>query len=343
MRIAAVCALLALSTGTAHADVSTPRRIGAVAAAIFPGVLVRGTGSYLVGEKQTAKRLALVGYGGLASMALGGGSIIVSGASEYTVPAIPFVILGMGAFFPTWFADIAVAAGAAPGQGTPRAAPPWSFELGTVWLHDPFRARGLVTGVLHVELGRVGFGAAALLDTEGDQHTEELEARYRLLGPAPTAQVVDDGSHLHVAVAGRHHRDAVDAVTLLTAEVELRGRYDLANLDAVLDGQFIAMSAGIGIERAGYPRDQSDLNSVLLAGFGYGWYVGRGSEVEAFYEHRRDSITGGIAAGRAAGFVGSVGLRVLARLSQNWAVRGEVEVGNAWVTTFGIRYEGGPR
>ncbi len=343
MRLAAVCALLALSTGTAHADVSTPRRIGAVAAAIFPGVLLRGTGSYLVGEKRTAKRLAILGYSGLASMALGGGSIINSGASEYTVPAIPFVILGMGAFIPTWFADIAVAAGVSPGQGTPRAAPPWSMELGTVWLHDPFRARGLVNGELQVELDRVGFGVATLIDTEGDQNTEELDARYRLLGPAPTAQVVEDGSRLHVAVAGRRHRDAVDDVTLLTAELELRGRYDLANLDGVLDGQFIDMSVGIGLERAEYPRDQTNLSSVLLAGFGYGWYVGRGSEVEVVYEHRRDSITGGIAAGRAAGFVGSVGLRALARISQNWAVRGAVEVGNAWVTTFGIRYEGGPR
>ncbi len=354
MRALATVTLVGLLAGPAGAedtaptvdvrplDVSTARRVGAIGAALGPGLLFRGVGSYVVGEKRAAKRLAITGGIGLASLIAGGVTIIASGASENTVAAIPLVLFGAGVIFPTWFADIAVAAGLSPDGGLAKAAPPWSIELGTLWLNDPFRSRGLGTLAVQVELGRVGIGATALLDTEGAQDTEALESRFRVFGPAPSGALLTSGhsDRLHVAAAVRRHRDDPDDVTLQTAELDLRGRLELVHLDRALTRQFIDGNLGVGIERAGYPRDEHDLSSILLAGFAYGVYVGRGSELAVYYDHRRDSMAGGIAASRAAGFVGSIGGRLLARLDSHWAVRGEVQVGNGWLWSMGLRYEG---
>lgn len=350
MRPLAAIALVGLLAAPASADpgaagpprISTARRIGAVAAALGPGLVLRGAGSYLVHEKRAAKRLAITGGIGLAAIAAGGATIAGSGASEYTIPAVPLVILGAGLLFPTWFADVAVAAGLSPSQAIARAAPAWSLELGTLWLNDPYRSRGLGTIAAQAELGRLGLGGGALLDSEGVQHTEELEARWRVVGATPGGQALarGQGDRLHVAVAVRRHRDDQDDVTLQTAELDIRGRGELAHLDPALAGQFFEGNAGVGVERAGYPRDEHDVSSVLLAGFGYGCYLGHGSELTVFYDHRRDSMAGGIAASRAAGFVGSVGARLLARVAPHWSVRGEVQVGNAWLWSMGIRYEG---
>ncbi len=61
-----------------------------------------------------------------------------------------------------------------------------------------------------------------------------------------------------------------------------------------------------------------------------------GSELALFYDHRRDHLAGGLVAGRAAGFFGSVGLAGEVALG-GWTATAEVEVGSAWVTTVGVR------
>ena len=55
-----------------------------------------------------------------------------------------------------------------------------------------------------------------------------------------------------------------------------------------------------------------------------------------FYDHRRDSLAGGLPAGRAAGFFGSLGARTELALGR-WTAHASLEVGAAWVTTLGVR------
>ncbi len=136
------------------------------------------------------------------------------------------------------------------------------------------------------------------------------------------------------------HRDDDDRVTLATGELELAGRLDLVHLDRALDGTFAELSTGLGYERASY-AGAHDYGSVLLGTFAWGMYLGRRGEAAAFYDHRRDSLAGGLAAGRAAGFVGSFGARLELLVDPRWAVRGQVEAGSAWVTTVALRYQGG--
>jgi hypothetical protein len=323
---------------------STLRRLAAIGAAIVPGVIVRGAGSYVLGERRAAKRLLVVGAAGLAAGGLGGLAIGATGGSPYFIwPGASVAVLGVGIFSQTWLADIWIAAGGGRVRGSPRATPPWSLELSTTGLRDPYRRRALAGAAASAELGRLGLGTSALFDAQGDARTGDVEARWRVLGAPATGGPIDRGDRLHVRAAARYHRDDADDVSLATAELEVVLRGELRRLDPLLAGTFLELSTGAGLERATYARGAHDLDSLLLGRFAWGAYLGRCSEAALFYDHRRDSLAGGIYAWRASGFVGSFGARALIAVAGPWAVRGELEIGNAWLGTLALRYQGGAR
>lgn len=356
-RAVVIASVLAVSAARAAADApathdtgaeaalaapSTTRRLAAIGAAIVPGVIVRGAGSWVVGEKRAAGRLAATAAIGLGAIVAGGTAVGISGGSPYTLVGIPLVVLGTGLVLPTWFSDVWVAAGGGAIGRTRRAPAPWTLEAGSVYLRDPFRHRALVHAAARVERGRLGVGASALRDAAGDATTGDVEVRWRLAGAAAHGGVIADGSRLGVRAAGRLHRDDADDVTLATAELELYGRLVLDHLHPALGGTFVELATGAGVERATYAMDAHDVDGIMLGRFAWGAYVGA-SELSAFYDHRRDHLAGGFPAGRAAGFVGSFGAIADVRLGGPWALHGAVEVGNAWVTTLAVRYQGGAR
>jgi hypothetical protein len=350
-RIAALVAMLAgLAARPAAADSDEPprpatsasRRAAAIAAAIFPGVILRGAGSWVVGERRIARRLAATGALGMAIAVVGAAPVGLSRSHPATIwPGVPLIVTGTGTFLSSWFADIWVAAGGGQRPTAARTPPPWSLDVATTWLHDAYRERALFVAAGHLELGRLGLDAGGYLDARNASRLAELGARWRLLGPPPTGAAVADGSRLVIRTAARLERDDDDRVTLATLEAELSGRLDLAHLDPAIRGGFLELSAGGGAGRTTYPQDRHDLDAILLAGFGFGAYLGDRGEVAMFYDHRRDGLAGGLAAGRAASFVGSFGSRLELRVAGSWAVRGQLQVGNAWVTTVGLRYLGG--
>lgn len=328
--------------GSGAPAVSARRRAAAIVVAIFPGVLVRGAGSWVAGEHRAAKRLAAMGASGFAALAAGGLSIGGTASNPYTIwPGVPLVVAGTGLFLSSWLADIWVAVGGGALAATPLAMPPWSVDVATTWQHDAYRERALFGAAGHVELGRFGLDAGGYVDARNASRSGGAGVRWRLLGPAPTGRAVTDGSRVVVRAAARLDRDDVDRVTLATAETELAGRLDLAQLDPAIRGGFLELSAGGGITRTTYPGGRHDTAALLLAGFAWGAYLGDRGEVTLFYDHRRDGLAGGLAASHAAGFVGSFGASTELRVRGPWAVHGQLQIGNAWVTTLGLRYLGG--
>jgi hypothetical protein len=332
----------ATATVTEKPRVSPARRALAITAALVPGIVLRGAGSWVAGEKRAGKRLAVVAAVGLLVAGAAAGLVGGTGGNPYTVPAVPFVLAGAGAILTTWAADIWTAAGGGCVCGRVDAAPPWSLEVGETWLHDAYRGRvhGRIAG--RVELGRVDVGAAALLHLGGDAWLTFADARVRILGAAATGTEISDGSRLYARVGGRVQHDDDDLVTQAVGELEIGGRYDLRHLDAALRASFLEMSTGFGFDRATYASMRSELDTILLHRFAWGVYV-PGGEAQLYYDHRRDGLAGGIAAYRAAGFVGSVGASADIRVHAPWAVRGDVQIGNAWVSTLALSYRGGPR
>ncbi len=319
------------------------RRLAAIGASIVPGIVVRGAGSYVIGERQAARRLAITGGIGLGAMLVGGLAVGVSGGHPNTiVPGVPLMLVGAGLYVPTWFADVWVAAGGARIRPDRRASAPWSVELGTTYVRDPFRRRALIRSAATYERGQLGLGASTLIDAEGVSRTGDAEVRLRLRGAAASGAAIDYGSKLVVRGGYRIHRDDEDDVTLQTVEAELLGRLDLLYVHRAFDGNFIEISTGLGVERASYPRDAHDTGSLLLGKFAWGTYLGA-SELTVFYDYRRDSLAGGFPAWRAAGYVGSFGASTLLRVGGPFALHAELEIGNAWVTTLALRYHGGPR
>jgi hypothetical protein len=324
-------------------DVSTKRRLAAIGAAIVPGVLLHGSGSWVLHEKRAAKRLAITGGIGLAAMGIGGATVGITGATESMVIwGVPMVIAGTALWLPTWFSDIWYAAGGPRVRGAPHARTAWSIDLATTWLHDGYRERALIRGGGRLEVGRIGGGASALVDAEGRARTGDLEARVRILGAPAHGGIIEDGSRLYVRTAVRRHVDDDDKVEITTGEIEAGGRLDMQHIAGTLRGTFLELALGMGAERVTYADLVSDTSSLFLGRFAWGLYLGTHSELTVFYDHRRDSLAGGIAANRAAGFVGSVGTNVDLRIGGPFALIAELEIGNGWVTTAGIRYHGGP-
>lgn len=346
---AAAAVALVASAAPAGAEPAPPprpsalRRAAAITAAIVPGFVLRGAGSWVIGERRTARTLARTAVIGVGAMVVGGVAVGLSGGYDgLIIPGAPILLLGAGLALPTWLADIWVAAGGER-VGLPRAAPPWSLELGATWLHSAYRERALGHVAAQLELGRLGLGARGMLDTAADAQDASIEARWRLRGPAATGEVVACGSRLGLRAAASVHRDTDDEVTLATLEAELVGRGDLAAFDPRLAGQFIELSTGLGVERASYPGGAHDLGSLLLGRFAWGVYLGRRGEAAIGYDHRRDSLAGGLAAFRASGFFGSFRADVALRVAGPWGVAAAVEVGSAWVSTLALRYHGGAR
>ncbi|MBC7974195.1 MAG: hypothetical protein H7138_04365, partial [Myxococcales bacterium] len=139
----------------------------------------------------------------------------------------------------------------------------------------------------------------------------------------------------------RQARDDDDRVTVATAEVTVTGRIDLARIDPAITGTFAELTLGAGVTRTAYPQDHQDHDAILLAGFAWGAYLRGRGEATIFYDHRRDGLAGGLAAVRAAGFIGSFGTSADLRLIGPWAIRAQLQIGNAWLTTLGFRYLGG--
>lgn len=322
---------------------STKRRVAATAAAVFPGILVRGLGSYVAQRPRVAKRLAVTGAIGLGAMVVGGLPVGLTAGNPYTiVPGVPLVVGGAGLFVGSWVGDIWVAAGGDQVRSMPRAPTPWSFELGTTYVSDPLRDRALVRGAARVVLGRVELGAGGYVDAGGDELAGLVETRVRLLGAPATGAAITDGTRLELRAAMRGRDDDDDRLRVLTGELEAILRVDLRHLARELDATFLDVSTGLGFDYVHYTADASDLGSLLLARFATGAYLGRRGEAAVFYDHRRDLLAGGIPAGRAAGFVGSIGTTLDLRLFGPWAARAELEYGSAYVGTLVLRYQGGP-
>lgn len=337
---------LRVDRGPVAPRVSARRRAAAIAVAIVPGVLLRGAGSWVAGDRRAAKRLAASGVIGFAGLAASGLTIAASGSSPYPIwPGVPVLVAGTGLFGSSWLADIWVAAGGAHLPATPLAPPPWSIDVATTWQHDAYRERALLGGAGHLELGRLGLDASGYMDARNASRSGGAGVRWRLWGPAARgareAAAVGDGSRVVVRVAARLDRDDDDRVTLATAEAELSARLDLDRLDPAIRGSFFELSAGGGLTRTTYSRGRHDSAAILLAGFAWGAYLGDRGELRLFYDHRRDGLAGGLAAAHAAGFLGSFGASTELRVTGPWAVCGLLQVGNAWVTTLGVRYLGG--
>jgi hypothetical protein len=330
--VLALAVVAMLGSRTARADHD---RALAVGAAIFPGVIVHGSGHWVARDRAAAKRLAIAELVGIGMIALGGLPIGITGGAPESLPGIAIAIPGAGLFLTSWFADIYGAAGGARIGGRARTEPARvEIEAGYLAVTD-VRAGATHAATLAASAW-IDRGHAALAGWAGPGARElggELGAR--VLGGVP-GRPGCDGTALDVVLAGHDRAFDDDGVGATTLTLAARGRYDLARLAPSLAGSFATGEVGAGGERLRFDAAPAETAGVLLARFGYGVRLGDDAELEVFYDQRHDALAGRLLLEIGSnGFAGHVGMRGAAYRGR-WGVTGGVEVGAHWVARLAI-------
>lgn len=313
---------------------STARRAIATTAAVVPGVALVGSGSFVLGNRRVARRLATLQLIGLAALVVGGVPQAATYGSARVAPLIPVLLGGLATWLAGWAGDLWVASGADARAARPRRPPRLSVALGTVLARDPLRgARAYAALDGELALGRWRLAPALLASVERD------EQRLRLAGERPLWRRGETA--LGLRLRGEHFRNQVGGVDATRLDVALRGHLAGADVAPELAGTFAELDVGAGVEIDQFAPGGADLTDRLVSRMAWGRHLGDGGALRLFYDHRRDGLAGGIAAGRASGFVGTIGAEAALPLAPGWAATGSLEFGSGWVVGAGLRRDVG--
>lgn len=337
-------------TGTSPADVpekpiaedeepASPERLQGVTAALIPGLLLHGSGHFVAGDRQTARRLvALEGIG--LGMATAGGLVLgLTGASRYIVaPSIPMLVTGIGMFALSWAADVyGVTTGGSEHRYHEPA--PAAVSLGYGYVHDPQFAYdhfSVVAGSFAT--GRLHMDTALWTALSADNQRARITLRTPLFEESW-------GMHIEASVGGVLHRFADDGFATYVAEAALRARMDLAELGPWLAGSYLKASAGFGVQHFHYFDDTIEGNgrALLLSRWAFGVHLPAGGELEFYYDHRRDTFTAGASpgSGNGSGFMGQWGAKLDQPVSRRLGLTMRSEIGSAWLSTLGLEFRWG--
>jgi hypothetical protein len=315
-------------------------------AAVFPGVIVHGSGTWLQGRTETSERLLLAEGSGLLATFAAGAVLFRTGAARNLVgPTALLAVAGVSTFglsllsslYATW----------APREGWGEASQRRALlesALGYTYVDDPqFAFHHFLTTRLEARLG-AGPALHLRLDTAHapDQHNQRYELlsglrllEQRVAGVAAPSDRARDGTYLEPQLGYIEHRFDDSGFVTRVFELQLEARLDSARLLPDVRGAFFQLGAGWAQQWFSFDvPGVSALNnsSLLLAHAGFGLYLPRASELELYYDHRHDGFAGGLKAnGLGSGVPGHFGLRGELALAEDWALRAEAQLGSAWV------------
>lgn len=322
----------------------------AVGATVVPGVLVHGAGSWVDGDDETALRLLEAEAAGLGLILAGGVPIALTGASRYIVgPAAAVSIVGFGLFTVSWAADVYAVTAPQGGWGRARDVTPWiQTELGYRRVQDPrFAYDHFLVQSIDVRAGRLRLVPSAWWSADARNSRLRMLGGYRAFGPTPREGQAErpDGSALDLEAALTRHDYGDDGFRIGTFEIFVRSRTDLMRVAKPLEGSFFELGLGGAVQQYAYQVPgvsiPSDLETMLLARFGFGVYVGGPSapdgEFLLYYDHRHDDYAAGLLSTvPTSGVLGHFGLDGRMFFSENWGVSGQAQVGAALVAGLSL-------
>jgi hypothetical protein len=212
----------------------------ALAASVFPGVLLHGAGHYVAGDREAAwDLLALEGIA-LGALALGGGGFALTAAAEPTAPLfIPIMYFGGLTFIGSWLMDIAGVSGLSGVLVEHHPSRTSQVELGWVSMDDTQSpVRNLVR--IEAQLGgqeHICFGGWVEVDTGGEYQAGELALGYRLFR--------ERRWELLVVQRTRHQRSRA-GFSLTDANLGLELDLDLGSFWRTLDHVYLVSRLGYG-------------------------------------------------------------------------------------------------
>jgi hypothetical protein len=327
--------------GGAPADEPPRREARSVGSAIFPGIVLHGAGHWVGGDRRTAWRLLGMEGIGFAAMVGGFATLALTGASRHLVaPIFALPVAGVGLFTMSWLSDVYGVVAPDGGTGAPLlTAPVVEARLGTRYVYDPTLSYGtLVGGKVDLRWGSWRLTPEGWVATSGDNQRVAGELAYRLLGPRP-GRAASTGSYVEAVVGGSLHRYGPEMFSLAVVDGGVRGRVDLLWLARSLVGSFAEWGFGVGTVFTHYRTGahETDGSGLLLARFGYGVYLGRVGEIQAYYDHRHDGYAGGLKlSGLGSGAAGHLGVDGDWYFLPRWGVRAELQAGSAYLAGLSI-------
>jgi hypothetical protein len=318
--------------------------LAATGAAVFPGVVLHGTGHLVAGDRRTAYRLMGLEGAGLGLTVAGFATLAATGASRHLSPVIfASPVVGVGMFLVSWLADVQGVTVPLDARGAPLlTAPTLEARLGTRYVYDPTIDYGTLVGpAVDLRWRRWRLSPGAWIATTGHNTRLDLEIGFRPVGPRPDG-LASDGSYVEIVTGATHHRFRED-FDLTVLEAGARGRFDLRRLSATLAGSFAEWGLGLGWALTHFHTGahETDADGLLLARFGYGLYFGhapgRTGEVMAYYDHRHDDYAGGAkVSGLGSGAAGHGGLEGTWYFHPRWGVRAEAQAGSAYLAGLSV-------
>lgn len=307
-----------------------------IAASVMPGILLHGSGAWVAGERQTAKRLLLIEGIGLGMVATGLAGLAVTGASRRFVAPLAVLTIGGGfGFIGSFFADVYGASTPTGRRGIPMLTPRLEASLLTSYRYDPRAATdAMLSPKVAATFGDWTFGAQAQLAPSDSTSRVRGDVRYRAFTESgPFHGFVD----LQLAVTQLWLGE--DDVATTSFELVVPMRYDLAHVGRTLRGGFAELALGGLISTVDFERvDSRTTDGALMARGTLGAYLGNGDgEITLYYDHRRDTLAGGLLGGGiSAGFLGYVGTSATWFPTRNVGATATVEVGSALLAGLGV-------
>lgn len=316
----------------------TPRWV-AFGASLVPGVLVHGSGSWVLGEREAARRLF---YAELAGIGLAAGSLAglayTGAARAFVAPLAALGMFGVGAFGISFLADVYNVVAPPDGWGHgPRRTSLVEGAIGYAYLHQQqFRFSHLLQYSLLARGDRVLVGAAGSYSPRHAHDHTLLEAGYRFWGPTPSAQGID-ASFLEARAGIYRTRYGEERFTTRGHQLLLTARLDSERWAPEIRGAFVEASVGYARRTTEFDMlTAKQRDALLLGGFAFGAYHGepehRGGWSKLYYNHRHDGYTGGmLTTGLGSGVIGHFGLEVHHYLSSELGFSVATELGSAWL------------
>jgi hypothetical protein len=319
--------------------------------AVAPGLLLHGAGHWAAGDGETARTLLAFEGLGWALVAAGGVPLVATGASRRFIgPSIAAIVAGVGIFGVSALSDVyGSVTGGTSGTGGRRESP-MVAHAGYQYVEDPlFNYHSFVVASVELTFGDVRLTPSVEQAADDPNRHVRGQLDWRLAGP--TVNGVSTASTLEVTTALTWRDYEREAFEVAAFEASVNGRADLGRLSPTLRGSFAEGGLGWGIEA--YTYDQipglsfgEDVNEMLLARLGWGVWIGQPGpghgEVLVYYDHRRDTLAGGLpTTGIAAGFMGFFGLSSTWMITSQWGLEAQGQLGSANVAMVGIVHRTG--
>ncbi|MGI5861726.1 MAG: hypothetical protein ACOX6T_06665 [Myxococcales bacterium] len=351
--MSAAVAVLALTVLTAAPDAPpppaeervellppTPGSPLAAGAAVLPGLLLHGSGHFVLGEREAARNLLATQGVGVASFVAGFALLASTGAANQLAPlyVIP-TIGGLGAISVSWLGDLA---GSIHGsEGFPTSG--WRPAAG-LYLSGGYD--GLFASKLDFQHGmslrldwrgeRLRFSPWGSWHPQGSSHA----AAGALLGLQLARPNPETVTALDLILGVAHQRFPGDGFHVTTGELYLEGRVDLGFIARSLRNAWGLARLGWGIDAYGYDGADALLDDglpLLVLDIGMGLQLFERAGFEIVYRQRKNELPGGLMISSGlAGFIGMVQLEGRITLAEGWALLPSVRLGTGVRTTLAV-------